>query len=195
MRQLDHFGHDSIAIAMPGQDGSPLNQVGFGKPESHVIVDAVKWLRECCPNRKVIVVGISMGGAAAWLATQEDPHINGIVTDCAFANFTEAMNGFFDCKVPGGHIIFAPVILIARGISGIDPASIRPLDAALHWRGKPALVIQGNADTLVTPSHGLRLSQAAQCPLWMVPNANHAQAYATDPEGYVQRLISLAKQI
>jgi pimeloyl-ACP methyl ester carboxylesterase len=195
MLALQHRGFDSVALAMPGQDASPVNQVGFGLLEADVIVDAVAWMRKTHPGRKVIVVGLSMGGAATWLATKEDPSIDGIVSDCAFAKFDESMNAFFNRKVPGGSTLFAPVVWMAKRLSGVEPSSIKPVEAAKLWRGKPALVIQGTDDDLVVPSHAARLAEAAQCPIWMVAGATHAHAYGTDPVDYIDHLTEFAAMV
>lgn len=195
MLRLHERGYDSVALSMPGQDASPVEEVGFGILEGHVIVDAVKWLRAQKPGHKIVVLGISMGGAATWLAAQEDPDIDGIVTDCAFARFDEPMKAFFDRKLPGGRVILMPVVWIAERLAHVDPASIKPVDAAVLWKGKPALVIQGAADTLVVPSHAKRLAVAAACPLWLVPGAEHAESFEVDTKDYLDHLDSFASRV
>ena len=120
-----------------------------------------------------------------------------MVSDASFAQFYEAMDRLFSYKLPfpGGATILRPVVWFARAISGIDPAKIRPIDAAAKWRGRPALVIQGDADTFIVPSNGRRLAEAAGCPLWLVPGANHAEDYATDPKGYARRVVDFARDL
>ena len=195
MLQLKRRGYDSLALSMPGQDASPVRRVGFGVTEAQVIADAVKWLREVQPHHKVVVLGVSMGGAAAWLASRENPQIDGIVTDAAFARFDEPMNAFFDRKLWHGSFFFAPVVWLARRMSGVDPNAINPVEAAALWKGKPALVIQGDADTLVVPSHAVRLSGAAACEIWSVHGARHAECYEADSAGYLNHLIKFAERL
>ena len=134
-----------------------------------------------------------MGGAATWIATGETTEIDGVITDSAYARFDQAMNQFFDRKLPGGHVIFKPVIWIAEAMTGLRPEKVRPVDYATHWKGRPALIIQGDADTLITPDHAQRLSEAAGCPLWTVHGAEHAQAYDTDRHGYVDHVVKFAE--
>ncbi|HWD41300.1 MAG TPA: alpha/beta fold hydrolase [Fimbriimonas sp.] len=195
MTDLFSKGFDSVAPSMPGQDASPAKSVGFGISESHTIVDAVKWVRSVAPASKVIVFGMSMGGGATWIATKEDPTIDGVVTDSAFARFDEAMNCFFDRKLPLGHIFLSPVVTIASWMTKLDPSTVRPVDEAKLWHGKPALIIQGGADTLVTPDQGERLAEAAGCPMWTVSGAEHVQSYSEQPVAYLEHLVAFAHSL
>lgn len=193
---LSKKGYDCLALALPGQDVSPVKDVGFGITESQVIADAVKWVRSRSNGKsKVVVIGVSMGGAASWLASEQDPTIDGVITEGAYARFDEAMKNFFECKVRGGSTIFAPVITFARWMTGIDPAKVRPVDAAAKWRGKPALVIQGSADSLMTPDQAKDLAEAAGCQEWIVNGAEHAQCYDADPHGYIDHICRFAQLV
>ena len=78
-------------------------------------------------------------------------------------------------------------------MTGIDPASIRPIDAAAKWKGKPALVIHGDGDKLIPRGNADRLAQAAGAPLWIVPHCGHAEASSEAREEYIERLEALAK--
>jgi len=196
MKELKERGFDSVAVSMPGQDGSPVQRVGFGVPEGHVVVDAVKWVRrQSKTSVKVVVLGVSLGGSASWIAGAEDPSIDAIITESAFANFGDAMNRFFDRKFPGGSIVLAPVVFFATRMTGIKPSDVNPVVQARSWRGKLGLVIQAGDDTLVTPSQGQKLADATECPLWVVPGSTHSKCFETDTEGYLEHVISVAKAL
>ena len=195
LRDLQKAGIDAVAPAMPGQDASPDPTVGFGAKEARTILDCAAWARVRGAKR-VVGLGVSLGGGAVWLASEEDPKaLDGVVSDASFAQFDEAMNRLFSYRLPfpGGAALLTPVVWIARAMSGIDPTKIRPVDAAAKWRGRPALVIQGDADELIVPSNGRRLADAAGCDLWLVPGANHAQDYSTAPAEYARRVVAFAK--
>lgn len=197
IHDLQTAGIDAVAPAMPGQDANPDPTVGFGRKEARTILDCAAWARAQGAQR-VVGLGVSLGGGATWLASEEEPHaLDGVVTDAAFAQFDEAMNRLLSYKLPfpGGAVICRPIVWIARAMSGIDPWSIRPVDAATKWHGRPALVIQGEADLLVLPSNGHRLAAAAGCPLWLVPGAGHAEDYLTDPKGYAAHVVAFAKEL
>lgn len=195
MEALSQKGMGSVAIAMPGQDASPDSGVGFGLKESRAIQDTAAWVRQEFGAERVVVVGLSMGGAAAWLAGAEASHlIDAIATEGAFAQLDEAMGSWFDGILPLGSWVLRPVPLFGRMISGIDPASIRPVDAASGWT-KPSLVIHGEQDSLIPRRHAERLAQASGAAVWWVPDAAHAQCQVLAPEAYVRRLVELAERV
>lgn len=195
LEDLRKAGIDAVAPAMPGQDASPEKTVGFGRAEARTILHAARWCRKQ-GARRVVGLGISLGGGATWLASAEDPSaLDGVVTDASFAVFGEAMQAAFGRRIPGGATLLWPVGKIAQLMSGIDPATIRPIDAAKAWYGRPALVIQGTADTLIVPENGERLAKAAGCPIWRVEGAEHAEDYKTAPEEYARRVVAFAHQL
>lgn len=197
LKDLRKAGIDAVAPAMPGQDANPDPTVGFGRKEARTILDCAAWARTQGAQR-VVGLGVSLGGGATWLASEEEPTaLDGVITDASFAVFSEAMDRLFAYRLPfpGGAALLKPVVWFARAMSGIDPYAIRPIDAAVKWKGRPALVIQGDADQLIVPSNGRRLADAAGCPLWLVPGANHAEDYPTDPTGYAKRVIEFARRL
>ena len=194
MRDFPKEGWSAVAPCMPGQDASPAPSVGFGKLEAQTVLDAVRWVRKVAPRSKIVLMGISLGAAACWMASESDPSVDAVVSDASFAQFDEAMDAFLDLKIPLGHVLFRPVVWFARAMSGIEPSSIRPVDAAQKWR-KPSLVIQGAADTLVAKGHPERLVAASGAEFWSVPGAHHAECYETDRVGYLQHLRELVRKI
>lgn len=196
MQALDKRGIDAVAPAMPGQDASPDATVGFGAKEAKVIVETAQWVRQARPDAKIVFAGISMGGSAAWLASELDPSAAGVVSEGAFARFDEAMRFWFDRKAPGASVYLAPVIWFARGSSGLNPSSIVPMDAAAKWKGRPALVIHGTEDRLILPPHAGRLASASGAELWMIDDARHAQGIPTaGVDAYADRLAAFARRL
>lgn len=193
LKDLQKAGIDAVAPAMPGQDANPDPTVGFGAKEARTILQCAAWARAQGAKR-VVALGVSLGGGAAWLASEAEPKaLDGVISDASFAQFDEAMDRLFSYRLPGGAVLLKPVVLFARAMSGIDPYAIRPVDAAAKWKGRPALVIQGTADRLIVPSNGDRLSAAAGCPQWRVEGADHAQDYTTDPVGYAKHVVEFAR--
>lgn len=195
MLRLDKAGIDALAPAMPGQEASPDPAVTFGAREARTVLACAGWARRKGAKR-VVGMGLSLGGAATWLAGGEDPQaLDGIVSDAAFARFDEAMESFLGRRYAAGRFVLRPVVWFARAMSGIDPASIRPIDAAARWKGRPALVIQGTSDTLIVPSNGERLATAAGCPLWRIDGAEHSRTYDMDRKAYAARLIEFVRSL
>ena len=192
MSLLPKNGFECVAPCMPGQEASKEKTVTFGYEEARTILDTVKWVRaQYKKPPKIILYGVSMGGAASWIASEEDPTVDAVVTEGAYAKFDEAMDNWLSRKMPGSPFYLKPMVWIASAMAGIHPSEIVPETSAAKWK-KPALVIQGGEDKLIPMAHAQRLSQAAHCPLWVVPGAEHAQCFSVDRKEYMKHLVDIA---
>lgn len=195
MLQLSKRGYECVAPSMPGQDASPDDSVGFGIKEAAMVVDAVKWARSQYKKPpKVILWGLSMGGAAVWLASEKDPTVDAVVSEGAYSQFDEAMNNWLNRKLPGSSFYLRPMIWLASWEAGIDPAKIIPRNSAAKWT-KPGLVVQGAEDKLIPIHQAEDLSAAARCPLWLVPGAAHAECFPVAEKEFLDRLTALARKV
>ncbi|MGV3615099.1 MAG: alpha/beta hydrolase [Fimbriimonas sp.] len=193
--ELAKHGHGVIVPTLPGHHDSRDRSTGFGIKESKRIKGIVDVLRAAPgpKDRKIVLVGVSMGGSASWMATELGAKVDGVVSEGAFARFDTAMDGWFDHVVPGGRVLLRPVVWIASSKSGIDPSSVVPVRAAAAWHGKPSLVIQGAEDRLIPMPHAEALAKAAGCDLWIVPGARHASCSDVAGDAYVKRLEEFAQ--
>lgn len=193
---IEKAGYGVVVLAMPGQDKNPRQMVGFGTTESELIVDAVSWVLGKAGDEplKIILVGVSMGGAASWLASEKLPQVSGVVTEGAYARFGPIPGRWLDLTLPMGNVILRPVIWFAKKKSGLDPDVINPVESAAKW-SKPALVIHAERDRVMTHDHASELREASQADFWVVPGAAHSKCQTVAPQAYVERLISFAQKI
>ncbi|RYG33664.1 alpha/beta fold hydrolase [bacterium] len=190
MKRLAKAGYSSVAISMPGQDESPAPQVGFGVGEAKTIRSASAWLRGQ-GAKKVVGIGLSMGGAATWLASDS---LDAVITDAAYPTFDQASKRFLDRALPGASFLLRPMIVIGARKAGVVPSEIRPIDSARAFKG-PSLVIQGAEDQLFLTTFADELSKAAKCEKWLVPGAGHADCASMAEEEYAQRLVRIANSL
>jgi alpha-beta hydrolase superfamily lysophospholipase len=192
---LDKLGISCVVPCMPGQDASPEPHIGFGDAEAQVLTDTVAWVREHrADHPKVVLLGVSMGGAAAWLSVDKGVQADGIVTESGYAELAPTVWQFFNRRMKGGAILFRPVVWIAEARSGIRVASVKPVLSAARWH-KPALIIQAGDDNLVSPSQGEELVAATHGQYWLVAGAEHAGCYEHDAKTYVDRLVEFADKL
>lgn len=190
-------GYEVVVPAMPGHDASPDPSVGFGPKEADYVIACARWARSQMKDQQatVVLVGLSMGGSACWLASEKEPGLFGaIVTEDSFAVLDEAVHKWFSMLFPGGRVLFAPARWFANGMAGVDPSKVRPVEAADKWHGRPALVIHCKEDQLMDASHAARLAKAAGCELWTIPNAGHAEGYSVASSEYIDRLGRVANR-
>jgi pimeloyl-ACP methyl ester carboxylesterase len=187
-------GNDVMLTELSGHGDSPDARCEFGTKDAETLVEATRWAKSCYAKPpKVVLVGVSMGGAAAWLATEKAPELfDTVVTEGAFAKLDEVTDSWFDRTMPEGHIVFWPVKYFASKLSGIDPSTVNPIEAAAKWKGKPALVIHCEADNLMRESYAKELAKASGAELWLIPGAEHANGCNAAKPEYLAKLLALS---
>lgn len=191
---LAQRGYQVVVPAMPGHDDRTEETCGFGLRESEAVLNTVKWVRskQTAPP-KIVLVGVSMGGAACWLAAEKDPTIDAVVTEGCFARLEVATNRWFNRKAPGASIFLRPVIWFASNMSGVSPSDVNPVEAAAKWKGKRALIVHGADDTLFAEGDARELADASGADLWIVPGATHAHCSDVAFDEYLKRLEAIAR--
>lgn len=195
MSSLAKQGYASVTIAMPGHDDSPHEKVGFGPLESKVVILASQAARKRWPGTKIVLVGVSLGGSACWLAVAKDPTCaDGVVTESAFARLDPAVDGWFSRRLGSvGPIVFAPTRWIATGMAGVNPSAVNPVEGARAFKG-PCAVLHAEDDKVIARFHGEELAKAARVPLQILPDCSHAQGYGTCPEQLERAMIDVASR-
>ncbi|MBC8063760.1 MAG: alpha/beta fold hydrolase [Chlorobia bacterium] len=192
---LADMGVGVVIPALPGHDNRTNETSGFALKESQIVLDTVNWAREKAgKDVKIVLVGISMGGAACWLASERDPTIHAVATEGSFARLGPATASWFDRKAPGASTYLAPVIWFAKRMSGVDPALVNPVEAAAKWKGKPSLVIHGDEDQLFPVENGKELAAASGGVCWIVKGATHAHCSDVNLREYVLKLAELSME-
>jgi fermentation-respiration switch protein FrsA (DUF1100 family) len=146
-----------------------------------------------------------LGGATILLAAANEPAIQAVVSDSAYADILPR----FERDIPAadmpviGHMptMFTPGGLIASQVLyGVDYYHTRPVDVITSIAPRPILLIHGANDNTnhqdTPPSNMYILAAAAlsapnaHIQTWMVPGATHAQAYHVEGKVYVERLVA-----
>jgi fermentation-respiration switch protein FrsA (DUF1100 family) len=204
---LAHHGFAILAFDLRGNGESPAAPRSLGLYEQRDVLGAVDFLRsgtipysELGRPRAIAGWGESLGGATLILATANEPAIQAIVSDSAFADILPRL----ERDIPaGGHLptMFTPGGLIAAQVLyGVDYYHTRPVDVIASIAPRPILLIQGTADNKnhrdTPPSNMYLLAAAAlsapdaNVQTWLVPGATHAQSYHVEGRGYVDRIVA-----
>jgi fermentation-respiration switch protein FrsA (DUF1100 family) len=165
----------------------------IGLRETREIAAAVDFLqaRPELAGRPIGVAGVSMGAAAALLATARDPRIGAVAADSSFATLEEiaaqGLSAF--CRVP--TFLFSGLILrFAEFLTAERIRAHRPIDALAAIAPRPVLLIHDETDTFIPVSHTHALFAAASEPkeCWITPCLGHASLWAHRADEYVARL-------
>lgn len=191
-----------LAFDTRGSGESAAAPKGGGYFEQRDVLGAVDFLRsgplpypELGRPQAIGGWGISVGGDALIYAAAQEPAIQAIVVDSAYATMAEYMEpafGIYAAIIPGTR--YSEMLLY-----GLDYTAIRPVDVIARIAPRPIFLIQGAADIYILPSHMTKLAEAAKAApdahvqTWLVPNANHIQAYHLAESTYIDRFVTFFK--
>lgn len=186
--------HGEVLIpAMAGQGPSEATQVGFSVAESEELISVAKWAKgQTGEETRVVLVGISLGGASCWTAAGKEPELfEAVITDSAFARMDWATADFMGTESPVRRLLSGPVVTLASRMSGVSPSEIRPMDWAAKYRGR-GLIVRGAADPMFGMRHAEALAEATGFEVWSVEGAGHAEAAAVALDDYAARILEVS---
>ena len=133
--------------------------------------------------------GESMGSALSLMAIGENPDVRFLVADCGYSDLKTLLAQIIrrDYHLPAW--LLRPASALCRLRFGYRIEDVSPVRALKNSR-IPVLIIHGEADNFIVPSHAQTLyDQAPQKKaLFFVRGAMHAGAYGRDPQGYAAQV-------
>jgi len=190
---LAHHGYNLLSFDFRAHGSSEGRTTTFGILEKLDVRAAVDWVKQERPQqaRTIVVLGSSLGAMAAALAAADDERIDAVVLDSPFVGPYElAMH--HARRVPLLGPLFVDLVLAAISVeTGTDFFSPSAERAVAQIGRRPVMVIHGDADFVMPPSHARRLYEAASGPrrLWFGPGS-HSNIITTDPENYANHLFT-----
>jgi len=169
-------------LSTMGQSESPVKQVGFGKGESTEIIAVAESIRAKDADARIHLLGVSMGGAAVWLAAGDRPDlISSVTTEASFAQLDWGSDDFLSVSIPGGSTIFRPIIWIAEGKTGIKGSTVSPAKAAANFKG-PSIIMQSHGDKMFGSRHCETIAKAANSQVTWFEGYKHAEIFQDEAE-------------
>jgi pimeloyl-ACP methyl ester carboxylesterase len=136
-------------------------------------VAATREVQAAYPNRPLVLMGHSMGGAAAILAVAEGAPVAGLVTVAAPADLWSVWADFFDGKGLPGRWIVRALNPFWRYRAGVPFSTLRP-DERVKGLDLPLLFIHGDRDQSVPPEHARILARGAGVEAVVMAGAGHS---------------------
>lgn len=175
-------------ISTMGQSESPAKEVGFGVGESQEIITVAKAIRVEDADARIHLLGVSMGGAATWLAAGEQPELfESVTSEAAFARLDWGSDDFLSVAVPAGSTVFRPIIWMAERRKGLRGSEVSPALAAEKFSG-PSLILQSKGDKMFGARHGESIARAAGTQVTWFEGYKHAEIFQSEAKE-VDRLI------
>lgn len=168
----------------------------LGGREASDVVAASNWVRSQpqFANSKIMLVGISMGGASV-LRAAADAKADAVFTESAFADLSTILDERMAGLGPLRHFASASVWLAAYMQLGMDLGEISPRGSLAALPATvPVVLIHAGEDALIPVSHGRALAAARpDLTLHVIEGAGHGgctDASWTEVKRHLERLLA-----
>jgi pimeloyl-ACP methyl ester carboxylesterase len=174
-RVFNGLGYPTLLVDFYGSGGSSGNETTLGVEEARDVAAAVDYVRKTWPNRRVVLYGISMGGAAILRAiAAEKVSADGIIIEATFDSLLNTGKSRFRAVgLPGSP--FAEILLFWGSLQfGFNFFSHNPTDYASAVNC-PTLILHGEKDGAATVEQARNLAQSfgANARLIVYPDVPH----------------------
>ena len=195
-RFLGRAGYSVLLIDFQATGETKGDHITFGWKESRDVLAAINFLRHIDPTDRVAIIGSSLGGVAALLATPP-LKVDALVLEEVYPTIEIATRNRMENYLGVFGRLLTPVLLDQlQWRLGVSASQLCPVDhiANVEW---PVLIISGEKDRNTRPSDTRMLFEHARSPkeLWFVPNAGHVDLHRAVREDYESRILAFLKQM
>jgi uncharacterized protein len=197
-RALMDAGFGVLAFDFRNWGESERTPVTLGYREVQDVLGAVAFVQHLAwPRRRIGVVGLSMGAAAAILAAARTTAIEAVVADSSYARLDRAVERVAR-RVwgPFASLAWRRARRVGERLIGAPLASVAPIDAIAGISPRPVLIIHGMRDRLtdVGDAHALYGACGDPKALWVIERAGHARTRRIGIEQYDRRVVGFFKE-
>jgi len=187
---LSEAGYGVLLFDFQAHGESPGKQITIGYLESRDAQAAVGFMKMSCPGEKLGVIGVSMGGAAAVLASPA-LEVDAMALEMVYSDIERATANRMERYFGVWARRFAPLLLMQLPLrAGIEKAALRPIDRVGAIKA-PKLFIAGAKDRHTKLDESRELFAAASEPkeFWVVEEAAHVDVHQMAKEEYERRIL------
>lgn len=188
---LNGLGYAVLAIDFRGHGESGAAPRTFGLHEARDAAAALAFLRREAPRRKVGLIGISLGGAAALLGDDGPLPVQAMVLHAVYPDLRTAIVNRI-ARFTGRPLAHLGEPLLSYQSwprLGVLPSRIAPIDGLHRFHG-PVLIVAGTADPDTTPADSRAMYAAAPGAkqLWLADGADHIATSILWTDAYRRRV-------
>jgi len=138
----------SLVFDFQAHGESSGNLITLGHLESRDAKAALNFLKSVEPDLPVLIIGVSMGGAAAVLAKPAlDADV--LVLESVYPDITTAISNRLTSRLPGGYLLTPMLSYQIKPRAGISASKLSPVNEAGRVRAA-TLVLNGSEDVHTT---------------------------------------------
>ena len=195
-RFLRGAGYSVLLIDFQATGETKGDHITFGWKESRDALAAVNFVHQVDPQDHIAIIGSSLGGVAALLATPP-LKVDGLVLEAVYPTIEIATRNRLENYLGAFGGMLTPLLLGQLQLRlGVSAAQLRPVDHIADVKC-PMLIMSGEKDRRTTPADTQILFERARSPkqLWFVPNAGHVDLHRTAREKYETRVLAFLAQM
>jgi uncharacterized protein len=189
-RFLRRAGYSVLLIDLQATGESHGDAITFGWRERFDVLAAAGFLRSVQHERRIAIIGSSLGGAAALLATPP-LRVDALIVEAVYPTIEAATTNRLTRRLgPFGPLFVPPFLAQLRPRLGVTAGQLRPIDhvAAVTC---PLFIISGSDDRYTTAADTRSLAARAHVPLlWLVPRAGHVNLHRAATAEYERRVLA-----
>ncbi|WP_083584434.1 alpha/beta fold hydrolase [Bacillus weihaiensis] len=187
-------GFDVLKPDARGHGKSEGDYIGYGWHDRKDYVQWANLLAQEYTSTNILLHGFSMGAATVLMTSGEalPDEVKGIIADSGYTSVKEELAHQLKYLY---HLPAFPLMEVTSVVTKVRAGYTFDEASAIEQVKKntlPLFIIHGDQDELVPTSMGNELYEAAtsEKELWIVPGADHTEAYTVAEEEYQQRLLT-----
>lgn len=195
-RFLDRLGYSSLLIDLQAHGQSPGEYITFGYRESEDVRHAVQFLRQSRICQKLVVLGTSLGGAAAVLA-QPSIEADAFILEGVYGSIEEAVKNRMIKRFGELGSWLAPLMTYQIPLRlNVSLDKLRPAEA-IKKITVPVYILAGDQDrrTRIQETQRIFDNAPGKKQLWIVKGARHQDLHRYAKAEYEKRLQKFLAEI
>src|SRR5437773_1658836 len=190
-RFLRRAGYSVLLIDFQATGETKGDHITFGWKESRDVLAAVNFVHGVAPSDDVAIIGSSLGGVAALLATPP-LKVDALVLEAVYPTIEIATRNRMQNYLGAFGRMLTPLLLGQLQLRlGVSAAQLRPVDH-IGYVECPVLVMSAEKDRNTRPDDMRMLFDRVRSPkqLWFLPNAGHVDLHRAAREEYETRVLA-----
>ncbi|PCS22500.1 alpha/beta hydrolase [Candidatus Enterovibrio escicola] len=182
---LQGSGYSAFAIDLQAHGETSGEHITFGYLESKSARSATRFLKETKECRKVVALGVSLGGASAILGA-EPIDVEGYILESIYSSIETSVENRLDIRLGSVGTLFAPLLYQQVPLRlGIALSELQPTHAVKNISA-PALIMNGTDDRRTSIQEATLLFQNITSPkrFTSFKGASHNDLYQFDSIKY-----------
>lgn len=196
---MHRHGYGVLLTSVRAHDYSEGELISLGVYEMDDMEAWYQYLltRDDFDHDKIGIIGNSYGGMLSIQYAAQNENIKAVVANCAFSSMPDTVATSVTHFTGLPEFPFVPLIVFwAEYDNGVNMEEIDATQWISQISPRPVFLMQGGADTVISPSSGQRLYDAAGEPkeLWFDPELGHVEFDKERAEEYESRVAAFFDQ-